>query len=205
MPPQQKINLDNLPDQVDLTELPDKESTTPTPTMPDANAALKSGLGTAWNWANRSIFGVEEPTPEEMQQPGMSATVRKGVAMMTTPLSLAGELAGGIGALKGISRLRNVMGKSAAEVAPIASKEGDILGSQVLGEIPKPATGIPPIKPRVRVNLDGTFTNLDTGEILNPKQMMQVPFEPNTPVKMNLKGIGKNKLEGTIGAPPNPP
>lgn len=138
---------------------PGNTSPAPSITQPDASSMLKTGISKTWDFANSSIFGVKEPTPEEIQHEGMSAVVRKGVANLTTPLSLLGEAAGGLGLIKGAKYLRGA-GEAAPEIEAIKPPVSSVLENA--------AQDTNVIKPKLKLstNADGTFTNKDTGEIL---------------------------------------
>lgn len=169
------------------------EFDTPPPVhMPDLNKSLKSGIGKTWDWANKSVFNVEDPTPEEIQHEGMPAVIRKGVAGMTTPLSLLGEGAAGLGLLKGAKYLKGVgkVGEAAEEIpkvkepiSPIFDNEQNLrtnpkTGEQFAGDSPKPRT-------KLMTNRDGTLSPKD-----NPLMRLDpATLQPVKPKKITLPNI----------------
>lgn len=141
----------------------------PSVTMPNAKDMVISGAHKAFDWANNSIFGVKEPTPEEIQHEGMPAVVRKGVANLTTPFALAGEAVGGLGLLKGLKFLRGAgeAGEVAEELPKVKVPDSSVL--QTAEDTPKP---------KYSTNRDGTISPKDNplirykdGKLVGPQKI----------------------------------
>lgn len=176
-------------------------------------------LSKAYDWATTSLLGYTEPTPEEMIKDPRGSQLRNMAMQFSTPLAIGGELLGATGLIKGIKGLRSRVPAVAAKAAeiPIPKVTDDILGDLQInpnatiptGPIqfqppapvkpmfnPKGQTGMTgSAKPRVRVNSDGTFTNLDTGEIIPPNKPPVVP--PTVPPKPSIEPPAKKVPESS--------
>lgn len=164
--------------------------------MPDANKALKSGISKLYDWGSTSVTGIHEPTMEDWQKDPKRAAWRSGVAGMTTPFSIAGEALGGIGiaakrlrmfgrAGEEVSKLGKVA-KTSEEIPNIKLPEEEIkLPAKIGEEIPN--NPLKSNKLKVKLNSDGTYTNMETGEVLPIKKAEKLPNK----FKITLSNTGE--------------
>lgn len=152
------------------------------PKMPNAQDMVLSGAHKAWDWGNKSIFNVEDPTPEEIQHEGMPAVIRKGVAGLTTPLSLLGEAAGGLGLIKGAKYL-----KGASKTAEVAEELPKV--KSPINAITETAEELPKPKIKLVTNRDGS---------LSPKDNPLMRLDPATLKPVGPKKVKLSNLEASL-------
>lgn len=83
-------------------------------------AARPSFLSRAWEFGTTPLIPVTEPTIEEWSRNPRSSATRSALSQATSPLAIIGELAGGVGLLRGIKNLRSRVPQVAkAAVEPV--------------------------------------------------------------------------------------
>lgn len=100
------------------------------------------------------------------------------------------EIAGGLSGFR--SRIKEPIKAPINEPAPIVEEAPINLVDETSPAIVDEPIESKPAKPRVRLNRDGTYTNLDTGEVL----------DPNKPMQLDVPEPGSTKLP-PVGSEPN--
>lgn len=193
-----KLDWNTLPDAKDPITVNPPGNTSPAPSvpsvhMPDANSMLKSGIskvgdyvGDKYNQFKQTRFGKALTDP----------IVDAPVVGKVSPLDIltAGPLLGGIG--YGASKLLGKGTKIASEVGEAAEeipKVKEPISPALEGAAQDASTFKPKLK--LRLNNDGTYTNLDTGEVIKPKVPKKITL-PNPELSLDTTPTLPKDLQG---------
>jgi len=177
---------------------PDPEGFTPDPVEkpPSAGEMInkvpgvetgKSFLSKAWDFASSPLIPVTEPTMEEWVKSPSSSATRSALSQATSPLAIAGELAGGIGILKGLRGLRSRVPSIAAQAVDEAPKKPLDFDMET-GEIFSPG---PAIKPMFNPKGVTGQTGIAQAAKLEPPVGTKVTLKQTTPeILLSLRKQG---------------
>lgn len=122
-----------LPDYVQLEEkLPDYVALEKEP-VPEKK---ESFLSRAWKTATTPLLPVEEPTMEQWSRSPMWSATQSALSQATSPLAIVGELAGGIGMLRGLRGMRNRVPQVASTATKKLPTGAEIPGTGLRTDIP---------------------------------------------------------------------